>query len=187
MSDVILRRYTLRSNAESGWAIIVIGSDGYFSAVSDHGNFAYIWGSPGCEFRKFLTRLDAHYFWTKITHMREATVWDEEATERNIRERLDELVAAGELSKEQADDMFEEAEGNVCDCGSLASWAADNAVPEGFNVYEGIAATKPEGWSWAFATRVLPRFQALLREELAAEASQQTGALPSGGKDGNGC
>lgn len=98
MSDVTLRRYVLKSNPQSGWAIIVIGSDGYFSAVSDHGNFSYIWGAPGMEFRRFLTQCDPCYFRSKITHCRESEVWDDEAVEKNIRKRLDEMVEQGYMT-----------------------------------------------------------------------------------------
>lgn len=63
MSNATLRRYALPSVKGEGWAIIVIGSDGYFSTVSDWGNYAYLWTHPGCEFRHFLAGLDADYFW----------------------------------------------------------------------------------------------------------------------------
>lgn len=179
MSDVTLRRYVLKTDKQSGWAIIVIGSDGYFSAVSDHGNFSYIWGAPGMEFRKFLTTCDPYYFRSKITHCRESEVWDEDAVEKNIRKELDAMVAAGHMTQRAADIAFDEAEGRVGSGDALWSWAAEVSLPEAFNMYEGIAATKPEPWSQAFATRVLPRFQALLREELAAEvAGQSEGADP---------
>lgn len=169
MSDVTLRRYVLKTNKQSGWAIIVIGSDGYFSAVSDHGNFSYIWGQPGMEFRRFLTEVDPYYFRSKITHCRESEVWDSEATEKNIRKRLDEMVERGHMSAESADMAFEDAEGSIDDAGALWSWASEAGIPEEFCVYEGIAATKPEPWSYAFAQCVLPRFQEMLRAELAAE------------------
>lgn len=178
MSEVTLRRYVLRTTKESGWAILVIGSDGYFSAVSDHGNYAFIWSHPGMEFRRFLTKLEPSYFFSKITHLRESSVWDEDTTEKNIRARLDEMVKQGLMTKEGADDTFEEAEGNIGSGDALWAWASEASLPETFNVYEGIAATKPEPWAWTFATRVLPRFQALLREEIAAEeaAAKSEGA-----------
>lgn len=166
--DVTLRRYRLESNDESGWAIIVLGSDGYFSAVSDHGNYAYIWSAPGMEFRRFLIRIRADYFHSKITHMRESDVWDAEEVEKNIRKRLDELVAAGKVSQRQADSDFEEAEGNLDSLDAVFLWLSECNLPD-FDIHEGISATKKELWSWAFATRVLPRLQALLCAEIEAE------------------
>lgn len=172
MSDVTLRRYVLKSSKESGWAILVIGSDGYFSAVSDHGNFSYIWSAPGMEFRRFLTRCDPCYFRSKITHCRESEVWDQDQVEKNIRLRLAKMVADGHMSQRAADMAFDEAEGNMGSGDALWSWAGEMSLPDEFCVYEGIAATRPETWSLQFSTRVLPRFQALLREELAAESAQ---------------
>jgi hypothetical protein len=178
MSDVTLRRYRLDSNKESGWAIIVIGSDGYFSAVSYHGNFSYIWSQPGREFRQFLTECDPCYFRSKITHCRESEVWDQDQVEKNIRKELATMVAAGHMTQDAADLAFDECEGNMGSGDALWSWAAEVSLPEEFNLYEGIAATMPEPWSHAFATRVLPRFQALLRDELATEAAQVSSAAP---------
>jgi hypothetical protein len=182
MGDVTLRRYVLKSNEQSGWAIIVTGSDGYFSAVSDHGNFSYIWSAPGMEFRRFLVELDPCYFRSKITHCRESEVWDEDATETNIRKELDEMVSRGLMTQEGADMAFDEAEGNIGSSDALLAWASEASLPEAFNPYEGIAAMRPEPWSLAFATRVLPRFQALLREEIAAEESAQFTSDPPGHK-----
>ncbi len=179
-AEVTLRRYRLHSTGHEGWAIIVIGSDGYFSAVSDWGNYAYIWGSMGSAVREFLVDLEPHYFWTKITHGREAQVWDEDQVEKNIRERLDEMVTQELLSKDDADYAFDEAQGSVGNCESVLLWIENHSSLRDFDPYEGITATRPEAQSWGFATKVLPRFQAMLREELAAEA------LPTGGEARNG-
>ena len=35
--------------------------------MSDHGNYGYWWGSPGCEFRKFLCEVDDHYLMGKLS------------------------------------------------------------------------------------------------------------------------
>ena len=170
MSEVTLRRYVLPSVKGEGWAIFVIGSDGYFSAVSDWGNYAYIWTHPGCEFRKFLSRCDTHYVWTKITHGRKAYVFDEEGTEKNIRKRLWDMMGDAEIDITQHDAALESLAGELDDeHHGLARWAA--GLDFDFCYYEGIIATKPEGDSWGFATRVFPRLQALLREELEREAT----------------
>lgn len=130
------------------------------------------------EFRRFLAKLDPCYFRSKITHCRESEVWDEDAVEKNIRKELDAMVAAGHMTQDGADLAFDECEGNLGSGDALWSWASEVGLPEEFNLYEGIAATKPEPWSQAFANRVLPRFQALLREELAAESTPSEGKEP---------
>ncbi len=168
MGDVELRRYKLPSLNHEGWAVVVIGSDGYFSTASDWGNYAFIWGAPGMEFRKFLTQLDASYFHSKITHMREARVFDERATEKAIGKRLWEMMGAGDIDKPQHDDALEKLEG-VLDDGphGIPAWAA--SLDFDFEYYD-VVSMMPEPQSWGYATKVLPRLQALLREELAAEA-----------------
>ena len=67
---VILRRYAFPSRKGEGWAIVVLGADGYFSAVSDYGNYAFMWTSTGyADFRDFVVRLadDADYVCGKIS------------------------------------------------------------------------------------------------------------------------
>src|SRR4051812_42726931 len=104
MNDVTLRRYSLPSEKGEGWAIVVLGSDGFFSAVSDWGNYAYIWTNPGCEFRKFLTQVDASYFWSKITSGRTTRVFDPEETEKNIDKALWDMMGEGEIDKVMYDE-----------------------------------------------------------------------------------
>ena len=80
-----LWRYTIPSVNNEGWAIFVIGSDGYFSAVSDYGNYAHIWRCIGCkDFREFLLNAerDCSYFAAKLAPEK---VYDGEQTAENIR------------------------------------------------------------------------------------------------------
>ena len=86
MSEVKLWRYDLPSVSEKelkeselpflkgqlcqGWATIIVGSDGFFAAVSDYGNYAFRWGSPGVDdFRKFLLLAEQSpdYFISKLS------------------------------------------------------------------------------------------------------------------------
>lgn len=178
--QVTLRRYKLPSEKGEGWALIVIGSDGYFSAVSDWGNYAYIWGAPGCEFRRFLVGLDASYFHSKICHMRESRVFDQEATEKEIAKQLWDLMGDGKIDKVQHDEILESLEG-VLDNGAGALWPWVGGLDVELDVHC-LVHVKPEPASWGFATKILPRFQALLREELAGEAA----APPVTGSNGEG-
>lgn len=66
-----LHTYKLESVKGSGWAWIVLSSTGYFSAVSDFGNFAFFWTHHGCaDFRQFI--YNAHkswdYFCSKLSY-----------------------------------------------------------------------------------------------------------------------
>lgn len=88
---VKLRRYSLPSIKGEGWAIVVIGSDGYFSTVSDHGNYANIWSHTGTkDFRDFLLSLDDDYIAKKIGPSEE--VFNVKRTEAAIREALLEVI-----------------------------------------------------------------------------------------------
>ena len=120
---VELHRYALPSVKGEGWAIVVLGSDGYFSAVSDWGNYAYIWTHPGCEFRRFLVGCDAHYFWTKIMHGRKARVFDEERTRFNIGKRLWDMMGDRLIDKIQHDEALEDLDGNDDTMEAVACWA----------------------------------------------------------------
>jgi hypothetical protein len=68
----MLKSYKLPSaGCGEGWAIIVIDTDsGFFATVSAFGNYAYLWTSTGCEFRKFLIGLYADYLCKKLLHGR---------------------------------------------------------------------------------------------------------------------
>lgn len=66
-----LHTYRLDSVKGEGWAWIVVSSTGYFSAVSDLGNYAFFWTHHGCkDFRQFL--YNAHkswdYFCSKLSY-----------------------------------------------------------------------------------------------------------------------
>lgn len=66
-----LHTYRLDSVKGEGWAWIVISSTGYFSAVSDLGNYAFFWTHHGYkDFRQFL--YNAHknwdYFCSKLSY-----------------------------------------------------------------------------------------------------------------------
>lgn len=87
MSDVILRRYFLPSlPSGEDWAVIVIGSDGFFSAVSDFGNYAFLWRDFGRDdFRKFLIGSTPNYIIGKLSPGKE---YDGEQTLQNIRRSI---------------------------------------------------------------------------------------------------
>lgn len=97
-----LWRYSIPSEQGEGWAVFVLGSDGYFSSVSDYGNYAFLWCAHECrDFREFLlhTDRDWDYFVRKLSP---GNVYDGEATERGIRETILRLRRDRSLSMEEA-------------------------------------------------------------------------------------
>lgn len=99
-NEVKLWRYYIPSQKLEGWAIFVLGSDGYFSAVSDYGNYAFLWTHHGCkDFREFLLRADRDwdYFANKLSDGNR--VYDGENTIKRIRERISEKFNSGEITE----------------------------------------------------------------------------------------
>lgn len=74
-SSVELWRYafpTVRQPAFQGWCIFVLGADGYFSAVSDYGAYAYLFTHhERADFRSFLLDCDTEYLAEKLHPQKE--------------------------------------------------------------------------------------------------------------------
>jgi hypothetical protein len=164
----MLKRYELKSEKYGGWAIIVLDTSiGYFSAVSDFGNYAYIWSSPGCEFRKFLTELEADYLCGKLLMGRsDAKVFDGEATKELITQHL----------KENKDWPFYVEEKKLLnstrfsDQGDFEAWCAETRL----DTPHEYAAQRHNPQGMGFCMRVWPRFVALLKKELDDEQKEST-------------
>jgi len=71
---------------KSGWARIWLTDDGCISILSDWGNYGYWFGSPGCEFRLFLTGCDDDYLGNKFAGGK--TEFDGEETADAARELI---------------------------------------------------------------------------------------------------
>lgn len=132
MSDVQLWRYTLPSIKGSGWAIFVLGSDGYFSSVSDFGRYAFMWGAHGCkDFREFLfgAEKDPDYFIGKLSPGEE---YDGVATKKAILDRLLEMKKNGDLDRKAY----------VAEVNALKDYDIENYSGEGFREWVGHSDTK---------------------------------------------
>ncbi len=67
MDKSIAESYTLKTENDCWLAQIVITDDGMFSAVSDWGNFSFIWGAFGTgSFKDFLISIGIDYFASKM-------------------------------------------------------------------------------------------------------------------------
>lgn len=170
-APVILRRYVVKDGARlEGWAIFVIGSDGYFSSVSDFGNYAYWWSNPGCEFRRFLTRAaeDPGYFITKLSPGME---YDGEATEKAIRDLISEKLAAAEIKGSFAEDELELLDdADLSSREGLALWHRDTGLSD-----EELIPTFQSRHPYMvvrFVNEAMGRLAAVLKAELDAEVAQ---------------
>lgn len=161
MNDPKFWRYDIPSRRPlGGWGVFVIDSTGYFSCVTDWGNYAYYWTHHGCrDFREFLVDLDPSYLCGKLGRRE----YSEDKTKKLIREDILAQRKSHSLSKEEA----------------RKEWALleehDFETPSGFGAW--VEATSlSDAWELAgsdfpydlrmFATDLYPRFVAALKEDL---------------------
>jgi hypothetical protein len=174
-TEPTLRRYNLASVRGAGWAIIVIGSDGYFSTVSDWGNYAFRWGAHGeKDFREFLIRASnsPDYIVGKLSPREE---YDGEETAKSIKEELVESYRSGGLTKEEVRAEFrllrESAIEN--DEGCFQSWCGETKLDDPW-------FHRKESHSWdarQFVKKILvERLVPILKAEL--ETERQAAAVP---------
>lgn len=165
-APVTLRRYVLPSQHGEGWATIVIGSDGYFSTVSDYGNYAYQWCNFGDrDFRSFLVSVDADYLRRKLDP---SEIFDREATVRNLLAAIERAQHKGELTPDEADDETDRVLGIYSEC-EFSAWVWHLTDLDYDDYLAEALVMRPPGAIVGFVERIFPRFKALLREELGIE------------------
>lgn len=171
---VVLHRYYLPSEKGEGWAIVIVGSDGTLSAISDYGNYGHYWSHPGCDdFREFLLRAkeDHGYFVNKLSGGRK--VYDGEKTAKAIREHILHCRRTRAWNAERAReewDLVDECEVDDDEYGYLR-WGEETKIDDCYEYRRDI----PEPDVVAFVSRVLAsdRFRAMLQADLAAAAGER--------------
>lgn len=164
MADVQMWRYVVPSNKFGEWGIFLLDSTGYFSVVSDFGNYAYLWTHHGCaDFREFLVGLEKDYLCSKLGT--KGTL-DEKKTLQLIGEALDQAEEDGSIPEEE---MVEERM-------ILEELDSSDGVEAGFRDWSESTRLNPP-WEYlcysyppdllGFAEKVWPRFVELLRKDLA--------------------
>ncbi len=170
--EVEVRRYVLRPPDSFGWAIVVIGSDGYFSACSDYGNYAFIWGSHGRDdFREFLldARKDTSYFANKLSAGGE--VYDADATIAEVKKYIIELRREDGFSKEKARDEWDllEIYDDLANEHQFALWWDHTSIEEAHD----FMCRKLPGMVVAFVEKVMVEWLVpVLEEELKEEREE---------------
>lgn len=67
MKEITAKSYTLKTEDGSWLGQVVLTSDGFYSSVTDYGNFSYAWRHYGeGDFRKFLINTNIDYFGGKM-------------------------------------------------------------------------------------------------------------------------
>jgi hypothetical protein len=178
-TPVTLRRYVVRG-PNRGWAIVVLGSDGYFSALSDWGGYAYMWTHHGhTDFREFFLKKDfakhPDYMAEKLGRRR---VYDGVQTFQGIARRILSSRRSGYLSKEEARkewNHFEEVAAGqygmkLRDGGELSQWDF-RTWHDGTSLSDAgeAACHSHDPQAVGFVTNILPLLADAIQAELAAE------------------
>ena len=174
MKIPVTRFYFVRDVGSWGWARVWITDDGCISTISDYGNYGYWFGSPGCEFRKFLIGIHAEYLVRKFTES-DKSVCNGEKSFKAIKREICERRRRGSLDRLQAREEWE-----------LAHEHRDMGAQEQVHWYEHTKLDAPEILVYekehvqqveAFAEHVWPLFVEQLKVELAQEALSAPGTL----------
>jgi hypothetical protein len=169
---VKLWRFVIPPEKGQGWGIFVLGEDGYFSCVSDFGDYVYLWTHPGKEFRRFLLGLHDGYLMGKLG--KGDRVFDEEGTRKSLmaevvaqrRDRAISSVEARELA-EIIRDASLDTEGGV----AVLLDALVNESPTFYEVASPWECVRMQhrGDLRAFVEQLWPRFKKRLREDIERE------------------
>ena len=167
-----------------GWAIALLDSTGYFSVVSDYGNYSYLWTNFGpSDFREFFVKLRADYVLRKIAV---CDVYDGEETLRVVkahilRERRDQMQSERQVggspgqywTPETARREWNMAIESGMDVDELQfrQWCEDTTIEEPEQFHE----HRPCGDAMGFVATTLPRLQGLIREHLARDEARARG------------
>ena len=159
-------RYFLPSENGEGYAIIFIDSTGVFSAVSDFGNYGYIWGSTGSKsIKEFLleSEEDWHYFAKKLDP-KDITDWD--ATKQRIAAHIQEYRREGNYDKGFATRELQLLHDSaISDEGSFYSWYQNTEISDASELMVRRLSYRVEH----FVKKTMKRLCVILRKELADE------------------
>lgn len=166
-----LHRYYLPNEKHEGWAIIVIGDDGFFSAVSDYGNYAFRWTAFGKSFKDFL--IDAHKGWDYFASKLSSTEYSSRKTYQAIKEHILEYRKNGTIGREEAreewdllHDSNDVRDGNELD---FSNWVQETKIEDAWEFY----ATDYPSDVKNFTQKTLKRLSDVLVKEKARHLRDQ--------------
>ena len=165
--------YKVPAESCQGWGKFSLDSSGYFSAVSDYGNYAFQWTSfgEGVDFREFLSSLDADYLMGKLGRR---DWYDGDATVLAIRKRVLELRRDRSITKDVAADVWAAIEDDL---------EGNPDSPESAHNFIGKFDCMADEWEIcrydfppdlkAFAEKLMPRLHVLLKADMAKAGTIQ--------------
>lgn len=164
----VTRFYQVRVPGRSEWARIWITDDGCITTISDHGNYGYWFGAPGCEFRKFLTGCGDDYILNKLSEGKREVNHD--LTVAALRKKFWALMGDGDIDKSQADQEEEHLEGVDFSNGEARGIWFSNTGLDAMTASECMVREYPMQLRM-FVKVLWPLFIEQLKAELAAEAA----------------
>ena len=172
--SVKIWRYRIPSDEHrEGWGLLILDSTGFFSAVSDYGNYAYWWNAHGRnDFREFVIGLEGSwdYAATKLGTREQNHVFDPEATEREIKRELIRRRRSLSLTKEAAREEWEHADHLGSENITIEQWAERTCLDDPCDYICDRRSADLE----AFCKRLLPRLAKVLQAELNVEKACET-------------
>lgn len=146
----------------SGWGMFVLGSNGFFAAVTDYGNYAYKWTNfePKEDFRKFFIECNWDYIRHKIHPAEE---YDGDKTLVEVKKEIIYGRRHENMPKAIARQEWERLEyyNDLQDKEDFEGWASNTHLGTA-EVYE-LVRTSPPADIRMFGERLLPRLkQAIL-------------------------
>lgn len=165
--DIKLWRYVVPSRKMEGWGIFLLDSTGYFSTVSDYGNYAFKWSSFGeQDFRQFLCGIDTYYLLSKISTQE----FDERATEKEVFRHIIEGRRSGTYTKEEAREHWDLAKEYRVGDGNyeFSRWVEETGIR--LDVAMDLSCRSYPVDARMFAERLWPRFIELLKADLVKAA-----------------
>lgn len=187
MSDVQIWRYNLppvskeeiaahpwlpKFEEGQGWATILVGSDGFFSAVSDYGNYAFRWCHHGCnDFREFLLNAERSpdYFVVKLsTH---PWPYNGPDTLQAVKKYILEARREGIMEKEIAREEWDLLEDNEDLDNEMVFWDWCRSTSLG-DAHE-FGVHKAPSDVTCFVTKTMRRLCVLLRQDLGLTPKEE--------------
>lgn len=154
-----------------GWAYISITDYGTFSAITDWGNYTYLWSiERGGDFRQFLVKMDPAQAQYKLSQGR-GMVYDAKTTYAMCRDYLMDLGAKNVFDTDWVEDALVELEAVDSDM-EYQFWLVDNCLELNGDQHYDLSRSKlmvhPQ-LSEGFMKNVWPQLIEGLKKELALE------------------
>ncbi len=163
-SQIKCWRYYLPSQVGEGWVLAWLDAFGFFSVVSDYGNYAYKWSQFGEDFREFFCGLDSAYVAGKICKNRSEYSGSE--TEEAIKRYILQKRRNQDWDKEHAAIEWDTAcEADFSSSEGFSEWYRQTDIDDAheYAVYDIDWQTR------MFCEKALPRLQRFILDEMVKE------------------